>query len=137
MCANRHLSGTALLAAALAVAVASCAARPTRVPAPTTEISVADATIEVINHHWLDVTIFLLPSDGTRTRIGAVSATARQTFTLPRRLLLATSAIRFVADPIGNRAGEVLTSESIDVRPGSAVVWTLETDLRRSTITVY
>ena len=51
----------------------------------------ADITLDVINHNWLDVTVYVL-HDGERTRLGLVTASSTQSFTLlaPRQSITAT-----------------------------------------------
>jgi len=58
--------------------------RPPAAPAPQDSFAIV-----VVNHHWLDVTVYLV-HDGQRTRVGTVTATTTQQFDLSARLLGAT-----------------------------------------------
>ena len=89
-------------------------------------------TLRVVNHSWLDVTIFVL--QGThRERVGTATATSTTEFHLPLRRL--TSAdYRLFADPIGSR--QTVRSEPLHAQDGDVVTWTLEDDLARSSIDV-
>jgi hypothetical protein len=99
-------------------------------PSPANE----DVPLEVTNHNWLDVIIFVV-HDGQSTRVGTANASSSVSFALPARLLGQGREIRLVGHPIG-ASGAVIT-ESVVVQPGQYVEWTLESDLRRSAIGVY
>jgi hypothetical protein len=94
----------------------------------------AEVAITVENHHWLDMTIYLL-HDGTSERLGMVSGTGHASWFVPGRKFKTGSPIRLLADPIG--MDRTLTSESLLVRPGQLVRWTLEAQLSQSTASVY
>jgi len=88
----------------------------------------------VVNHHWLDVSVTVL-HDGGRSRLGTVSATGRETYTLPFRMISAGRTVRFEANPVG--ANSNVTTEAITVRGGGHVEWTLESGLERSSVAVW
>jgi hypothetical protein len=92
------------------------------------------ATLHVENHHWLDVDIFVI-HEGQRTRLGAVTAATSKDFVLPRSMISGGREIRLVADPVGSPGA--LTTEGIVVRGGSQVTWTLESNLQRSSLSIY
>jgi hypothetical protein len=94
----------------------------------------ADWTLTVNNHHWLDVSIFVL-YDGGRDRIGTVAATHNQTYSLPFRMITAGRTVRLEANPIG--ATKNVTTDALTVRGGGHVEWTLETGLERSSVAVW
>jgi hypothetical protein len=89
--------------------------------------------LAVQNHHWADVRVYAIHG-GVRERLGLVPAASSRRFELPSRILSAGASIRLEASPVGS-AGR-FTSESILVRPGQVVTWTLETELARSTVMV-
>lgn len=93
-----------------------------------------DSTVHIENHHWGDVDIFLL-HDGQRTRIGMVTATTDQTFTIRSRLVGSASQLQLEAHAIGMPG--VLDSETMSYRPGMQINWTLETNLSRATLSIY
>jgi hypothetical protein len=103
-----------------------------RTPAPAAQIN--EVPLEVVNHHWLDVTIYVV-RDGQPARVGIANATSSASFVLPSRLLGQGGEVRLLGRPIGGSEGAV--SETVVVQPGQLIEWTLESDLSRSTIGVY
>lgn len=101
---------------------------------PPVPVSAAEFVLQVVNHHWLDVDIYIV-HDGQRTRVGTVTATTTQNFPVSTRLLGASRQIALVADAIGSR--ETVRSETLVIQPGQYVEWTLESSLRRSSVAVY
>ncbi len=91
-------------------------------------------TIVVVNHHWLDVTVYLV-HDGQRTRLGTVTATTTEQFAVSTRLLGSTRQVSLIGDAVGS--AEVVRTEVISVQEGQYIEWTLENALRRSSIAVY
>ena len=90
-------------------------------------------TVRVVNHAWLDVTVYLL--QGThRDRIGVATATSTSTFQIPLRQFSAGSEYRLYGDPVGSR--QTVRSEPLHAQDGDVVTWTLEDDLARSSINV-
>jgi hypothetical protein len=93
-----------------------------------------DITLEVINHNWLDVTIYVV-HDGQRTRIGTVTGSSSQEFVLPGRLLGQSHQLALLGDAIGSN--DFARTETLNIQPGQYIEWTLETDLRRSSVGIY
>ncbi|HEU4586060.1 MAG TPA: hypothetical protein VFR95_09935, partial [Gemmatimonadaceae bacterium] len=64
-------------------------------------------------------------------------ATAARTtdMAIPPNLLGQLGAIRLVADPVGS--SQTITSPTVVVKPGTRLVWTLATDLTRSSLAIY
>jgi len=89
-------------------------------------------TLNVINHHPLDVVVFNV-RQGYRERIGDVTAASRGSFRLHLRRFPGNE-VQFFADPIGRTEG--VTSDIVHLSPGQSADWTLETDLARSSIAV-
>lgn len=90
-------------------------------------------TVRVVNHAWLDITIYLL--QGThRDRVGVATATSTSTFQIPLRQFSAGAEYKLYGDPIGSRRN--VTSEPLHAQDGDVVTWTLEEDLARSSINV-
>ena len=112
---------------ALVALVGLCACAVFRSPSlPEDETDIV--TLNIINHHRLNVTVFNVIM-GRRDRLGEVTAASNASFKLHLRRL-PTSEIQLFADPIGERTG--VTSEVLHVSAGDNVDWTLETDLARS-----
>ena len=88
----------------------------------------------VDNRHWSDVTVSVV-HDGVPNRLGVATAASSSQFRLPPHTLGASGAVSFVADPVGST--RVLRSETVVVKPGQYVQWSLERDLRRSTLSVH
>jgi len=93
-----------------------------------------DVTLQVTNHNFLDVTVFVL-HDGQRLRIGLVTGSTTQSFVLPGRLVALSHELALLGDAVGSPV--FARTETIIVRPGQRIEWTLETDLRRSSVGVY
>ena len=91
-------------------------------------------TLTVINHHWLDVSVYVI-SDGGRSHIALVAATQTESFELPARMITGGRLIIVEANPIG--ANRTVRTERLAVQGGQRVEWTLETGLERSTVAVY
>lgn len=90
-------------------------------------------TVRVVNHAWLDITIYLL--QGThRERIGVATASSTSTFQVALRQLSAGAEYRLYGDPVGSR--QTVRSEPLHAQDGDVVTWTLEDDLARSSIDV-
>jgi hypothetical protein len=90
--------------------------------------------LEVLNHNWSDVTVFVL-REGSRDRVGVATAATTTVLSIPRHLLGQLRVVQLIADPIGSSNG--ITSEAILLKPGMQVTWRLESDLRRSSVMVY
>ena len=91
-------------------------------------------TLTVINHHWLDVSIYVMSDDG-RAHVGTVSATHTQSFEMPARMISTGRTVTIEANPIGSN--NTLRTDALTVQGGQRVEWTLETGLERSTVAVY
>lgn len=91
-------------------------------------------SLRVENNNWLDVTIYVV-HDGQRSRLGAATAAKTTNFAIQPALLGQLGAIRLIADPVG--ASTSIASPTVVVKPGSRLVWTLQTDLSRSSLAVY
>jgi hypothetical protein len=96
--------------------------------------SEAEVTLEVTNHNYLDVIVYVI-HDGQRTRVGSVTGSSVEVFTLPVRLIGQAHELRLYGDAIGSE--DFAVTELLLVQPGQSIEWTLETDLRRSSVAVY
>ena len=81
----------------------------------------AEWSLTVTNHHWLDLTVYVI-YDGQRARVGAVPSARTETY------------LRLEASAIGSSSRA--TTEALIVRGGQHVEWTLESGLERSTVAV-
>jgi hypothetical protein len=92
------------------------------------------ASLQVENRNWLDVTIYVV-HDGQRSRLGSATAAKTTDFTIRPSQLGQLGAIQLVADPVGSPGA--IASPRVVVKPGARLVWTLATDLSRSSLAVY
>jgi hypothetical protein len=133
--AIRQYFSYAVLLAAVPLSQAACRHHAAETnPVPTPAASTADVPLEIANHNWLDVIIYVV-RDGQPMRIGIASASSSASFTLPARLLDQGRELRLWGHPIGGTGGTL--TETVVVQPGQWVEWTLESDLERSAIGVY
>jgi len=94
----------------------------------------ADVVLTVTNHHFLDVTVYL-ERDGQRTRVGTVTAVSTVQFHLRGNNLSASRQFRLFATAIGS--DENVRTETLTIQSGQTIEWTLEHDLRRSSVGIY
>jgi hypothetical protein len=102
-------------------------------PASTDSLLQTEVSVEIENHNWNDITIYLMTA-GLPQRLGMVTALSYATFAFPSQRLNTSSSVRLRALPV---AGRAFTSEAILVQPGQAIMWTLENDLDISSLSVY
>jgi hypothetical protein len=95
-------------------------------PAASPSDSTTAIPLEIANHNWLDVTIFVV-RDGQASRVGIASASSASSFVLPGRMIGQGGEIRLWGRPIGGSEGTL--SEVVVVQPGQWIEWTLESDL--------
>ncbi len=80
------------------------------------------------------MTIFIV-RDGQRNRLGAVAATSSATFLLTEQHLGQQGRLQLLADPLGTVGA--LSTDVFFVKPGQRVEWTIESDVRRSSLAIY
>jgi hypothetical protein len=129
----RSLRTAGILTAAVLSACGCFFGRPPAKAAAASEWS-GEVLLQIVNHHWLDVTIFVI-HDGQRTRLGVAGGNAQTRMMLPHRLLGIGRELQLYGDPIGSL--ERAITEVVVVQPGQFIEWLLEADLARSTVGVY
>src|SRR5580765_4444088 len=77
-------------------------------------------TLTVINHHWLDVSVYVM-TDGGRSHVAMVPATFTQSFKMPARMITNGRLIVREENPIG--ANTTLRTERLAVQGGQRVEW--------------
>ena len=92
------------------------------------------AVLTVENNNWQDMTLYVL-RDGTRIRLGSVTALSRAKFTLPSAAYAGTGELRIMADPLGST--QAWTSQPIHVMPGQELRFRLENNVQLSSYSVY
>jgi len=141
-CHSGRLPAALLLVAPLGIAChshsQSASSSSIATPALASVVRAADSnavvSLQIANHNWSDVIIYVL-RDGQPSRIGVATAASSTSFVLPRRMFGQAGEIQFWGRPIG-AAGNAY-SESVIVQPGQWIEWTLEDDLNRSAIGVF
>lgn len=99
-------------------------------PAPAT----SEILLEVENHHWSDVVVYLMNGSQSQ-RLGTVSGVSTNNFVFPYRQIATGGRVRLRAHPVGGEPS--FTSEDVLIQSGQGLKWTLESDLKRSTLAVY
>src|SRR5712692_11786985 len=102
--------------------------------APAIDVPEGEIALSVTNHNYLDVVIYVL-HDGLQTRVGTVTGSSSAVFYLPARLLGQAREIQLYGDAIGSDA--FARTDILVVQRGQYIEWTLETDLRRSSVGVF
>ncbi|TVR57705.1 MAG: hypothetical protein EA421_00535 [Gemmatimonadales bacterium] len=88
-----------------------------------------DIRLEVVNQHFNDVAIYLIPN-GQQRRIGVVTGLTTESLGLEGQTEILTRPFRLAAAPIGSR--EEYVSDPINAFPGDEVVLTLTSRIRMS-----
>jgi hypothetical protein len=94
----------------------------------------APTELTVTNQHWLDVIVYVT-HDGQTTRVGTVTATSTAVFNLAPWMLGQSRLIRLLGDPVG--ADGSIGTELLKIQPGQTIEWRLESQLARSSVSVY
>jgi hypothetical protein len=94
----------------------------------------APVTLSITNHNWLDVVIYVL-NGSERIRLITVTAAGSGETPVPTRALQHGGEIRLLVHAVGNPT--TFTSELVVAKPGSTVEWTIESELRRSSLAVW
>ena len=118
----------------LAVAAASCVRHPGAEDDELVPDDREPIRLQVLNHNWSDMTVFVL-REGSRDRVGIATAATTTVLSIPRHLLGQLRVVQLIADPVGS--ANSITTESILLKPGMQVIWRIESDLQRSTVTVH
>lgn len=98
-------------------------------PAPSGPI-----VLEVENHNWADVVLYVV-HDGVQTRFTQVAAAHNLSIEIPERLQGQMRVIRIAARRIGGT--DSFVSQAISLRGNSAVRFTIESNLNRSSVGVW
>jgi hypothetical protein len=127
---SRH--GIAVVALGLVLAGGCSRAAQVESDRETIYQAESELVIRVVNRSQLDATIYLV-HDGTRDRLGTVTAATAATFRVRPRVLT-SGEFMLMADPVG--ALRTSTSESLHSRQGTEFTWTLESDFSRGSVLV-
>jgi hypothetical protein len=119
-----------LMLAVMLSVVTGCSVFKSKQAAPLPET----VSLHITNNNFQDMTIYIL-RDGQRNRLGAVTATSSATFLLTEQQLGQQGRVRLIADPLGTVGS--LATDQFTVKPGQRVEWTIESDIRRSSLAIY
>jgi len=108
--------------------------RGTADPRRALDVPEGEIALNVTNHNYLDVVVYVL-HDGQQTRVGTVTGSSSAVFFLPVRLLSMGHELQLLGDPIGSP--DYARTPTLVIQPGQYIEWTLETDLRRSSVGVF
>lgn len=99
-----------------------------------TAIAAEPVVLEVENHNWADVVLYVL-HDGIQTKFAQVSAAHHVSIEIPPRLQGQMGVIRIAARRIGGTDSYV--SQALTIRGSSAVRLTIESTLAHSSVGVW
>lgn len=100
----------------LAATVAACSAGRPRAPA-------LPSAVEVVNQAFVDMTVYVQETTGSRRRLGFAPGASTVFLRLPASLIGLGREIHFVVDPIGSNRTAV--SNRLYVSPGDTVRLTI------------
>jgi hypothetical protein len=122
------------LGVSLAVLLPACGFLSSRHNDSAGSLSNSEVALEVESHHWNDIVIYLMNGSQSE-RLGLVNGVSTKQFVFPFRKLTSGGKARLRAYAVGG-AGSI-TSEDLLVQPGQWIKWTLESDLRRSSLAIH
>ena len=94
----------------------------------------SEILVEVENHHWSDIVIYLMEGSQSQ-RLGLVGGSDSKRFVFPYRKLTTGGRVQLRAYAVGGSGST--TSDDLRVQPGQGVKWILESDLKRSSLSVF
>jgi|SRR5690242_14692255 len=103
-------------------------------PPPALDVPAGEIALNVTNHNYLDVVVYVL-HDGQQTRVGMVTGSSSSLLFVPIRLLGLGHELQLYGRTIGSDS--FTRTPTLIVQPGQYIEWTLETDLRRSSVGVF
>jgi hypothetical protein len=101
---------------------------------PAFDVREGEIALNVTNHNYLDVVIYIL-HDGQQTRLGMVTGSSSALLFVPARLLGMGHELELYGRTIGSDA--FVRTQTLIIQPGQYIEWTLETNLRRSSVAVF
>ncbi|PYP49962.1 MAG: hypothetical protein DMD45_12735 [Gemmatimonadetes bacterium] len=121
---------------ALVVGTSGCLLfhRGTADPRPALDVPEGEIALNVTNHNYLDVVVYVL-HDGQQTRVGMVTGSSATLLFVPIRLLGMGHELQLYGRAIGSDS--FARTQTLILQPGQYIEWTLETDLRRSSVGVF
>lgn len=102
--------------------------------APSPWVPPDPVVLEVENHNWADVELYIV-HDGVQTRFTQVAGAHDLSIEIPAKLQGQMGVIRLAARRIGGN--DSFVSQEISLRGNSAVRFTIESSLSRSSVGVW
>ena len=106
----------------------------TEVPMPDIVVPQLPVVLEVENHNWADVILYVV-HDGVQTRFAQVAAAHTLSVEIPEHLQGQMGVIRIAARRLGGT--DSYLSQAISLRGNSSVRFTIESNINRSTVGVW
>ena len=131
MSVRRTTLGSCLVAAAF---LPACVHRQAAFEEAPLGLSTEPVVLEVENHNWADIVLYVV-HDGVQTRFAQVAAAHNVSIEIPTKLQGQMGVIRIAARRIGGT--DSYLSQAISLRGGSAVRFTIESSLSRSSVGVW
>jgi len=131
MSVRRTTLGSCLVAAAL---LPACVRRQAAFEEASLGLPTEPVVLEVENHNWADIVLYVV-HDGVQTRFAQVAAAHNVSIEIPPKLQGQMGVIRIAARRIGGT--DSYLSQAISLRGGSAVRFTIESSLSRSSVGVW
>jgi hypothetical protein len=125
---------TALAALLLGASACFIFRRGKSEPQLALDVPEGEIALNVTNHNYLDVVVYVV-HDGQQTRVGMVTGSSTALLYVPLRLLGMGHDLQLYGRAIGSDA--FARTQTLILQPGQYIEWTLETDLRRSSVGVY
>jgi hypothetical protein len=122
------------LSVSLGLLLPACGFLSSRNSDSASSLSNSEIALEVESHHSSDIVIYLMNGSQSE-RLGMVNAVSNKQFVFPFRKLTSGGKARLRAYAVGG-AGSI-TSEDLLIQPGQWIKWTLESDLRRSSLAIH
>ena len=123
------------LAAAMLAATSACTGHRPRIDSAPAVNTRTPALLHIDSNHWSDVTVYAV-RDGTRMRLGTVTAASSAVFRIPPYMLNLHGELQLEGVP-SISGGSSIRMEPVFIRPGGRAEWTLESDLQRSSLGVW
>src|SRR5256884_9385288 len=101
---------------------------------PAFEAPAGEIALNVTNHNYLDVVVYVL-HDGQQTRVGMVTGSSAALLFVPLRLLGLGHELQLYGRAIASDS--FARTPTLILQAGQYIEWTLETDLRRSSVGVF
>ena len=131
MSVRRTTLGSCLVASAL---LPACVHRQAAFEEAPLALTTEPVVLEVENHNWADIVLYVV-HDGVQTRFAQVAAAHNVSIEIPTKLQGQMGVIRIAARRIGGT--DSYLSQAISLRGGSAVRFTIESSLNRSSVGVW